>query len=153
MDTTDILAKLKGEFQSYDPLAPTRGQNIPEGSIRAIPWRALENVEFESQTLISLLKRKKTGLKYFSKFNASEENFKALSGDQSPFLISIMSHGFFYPDLKDKDQIKNDFTGADIARYSQNPLLRSGLILAGANYKSDRKQEYSFFRRWNFDSI
>ena len=51
---------------------------------------------------------------------ASERNFK---GMQEPRILHIASHGFF---LSDKDQ-KSDFYSME-----NNPLLRSGLLLAGA---------------------
>ena len=63
---------------------------------------------------------------------ANEESFKALSGN-SPATLHIATHGFF---LQDEKQIRQ--TGfmqlmGDEKRVYRNPLLRSGLLFAGAN--------------------
>ncbi len=62
---------------------------------------------------------------------ATEESFKHLSG-HSPTILHLATHGFSLPDAeqKRKDNVNNNenqFTLAD------NPLLRSGIIMAGAN--------------------
>jgi CHAT domain-containing protein len=63
---------------------------------------------------------------------ASEESFKALSGKNSPAIIHLATHGFFFPDPKNskKDEWRAGYT---VFQQSENPLMRSGLALAGAN--------------------
>jgi CHAT domain-containing protein len=67
--------------------------------------------------------------------SATEESFKALKGKNSPGIIHIATHGLFFPEPSKK--IKNDSSG--IAEYenvfsqSNNPLLRSAILFAGAN--------------------
>ena len=63
---------------------------------------------------------------------ATEESFKALTGKNSPAVLHIATHGFFFPDPKNEK--KDDrMGGAIVFRQSDNPLIRSGLALAGAN--------------------
>lgn len=65
---------------------------------------------------------------------ATAASVKALSGN-SPTILHIATHGFFFPDLK---QAKPDGVGFEGQRnqfeVAENPLLRSGLVMAGANY-------------------
>lgn len=72
----------------------------------------------------------------YSSNTATEDQLKALSGFSSPKIIHIATHGYYIPELKRKEKmdfilIRNEsqFTS------SINPLLRTGLILAGANNK------------------
>jgi len=68
----------------------------------------------------------------FMGLQATEESFKQLSGN-SPELLHIATHGFF---LEDEKQIgKNGFMKTMNSQNQAyiNPLLRSGLLFAGAN--------------------
>lgn len=70
--------------------------------------------------------------KLFVQTAASEENLKALSGN-SPQILHIATHGFFLPDPeKKKDEI--DQGNKTAYTLANDPLLRSGLILAGGNH-------------------
>ncbi len=59
--------------------------------------------------------------------NASENNLKSIN---SPNILHIATHGFFFSDLDIKYR-KRAF-GVDMELAAENPLLRSGLLLAGA---------------------
>lgn len=64
---------------------------------------------------------------------ATETAFKALSG-KSPSIIHIATHGFFFPKLEEK-QIENGLVEDNKTYvYAEDPLLRSGLLFANANY-------------------
>lgn len=57
---------------------------------------------------------------------ASEEQIKSI---QSPKILHIATHGFFMEDIKTAD---NEMGGLSSRNSKFNPLLRSGLLLAGA---------------------
>ena len=67
--------------------------------------------------------------------NATEESIKALDGRTNPFVLHLATHGFFFP--HPEQEIPKDVlleTGkAKIYKASDNPLMRSGLLFAGAN--------------------
>jgi hypothetical protein len=68
----------------------------------------------------------------FSKANATEEAFKKLSY-HSTNIIHIATHGFFLNQIMQKTQSDISISGEQVISTSENPLLRSGIILAGAN--------------------
>lgn len=76
--------------------------------------------------------KKKMSVQVLKGSAANEESFKSLNGKNSPSLIHFATHGFFYPDTKRKRVGLNDPAGR-VFKLSDNPLLRSGLVLSGAS--------------------
>ena len=70
----------------------------------------------------------------YTGINGSEEVFKSLS-NQNINVLHIATHGFFFPDEKEKPEELDRMVlmGEQKIRYIPNPLRRSGLILAGGN--------------------
>lgn len=68
---------------------------------------------------------------------ASEKNFKSVKGPQ---LMHIATHGYF---LADADLQGGDAMGVNAESAKDNPLLRSGLILAGAKSKQNSDVDLS----------
>lgn len=61
--------------------------------------------------------------------DASEEKIKAM---EAPKLLHIATHGFFLDDISVSSDDQRGVTGIASATLVENPLLRSGLLLAGA---------------------
>ena len=59
--------------------------------------------------------------------NATEAHFKSLSSS-SPSILHIATHGYFFEQEKSENKDEHNF------KVSEDPLIRSGLILAGANF-------------------
>ena len=73
----------------------------------------------------------------YTKHDATEEKFMALSDKTSPSVIHIATHGFYFPDTiseKHRDEMMITALGEDRFRASDDPLMRSALVMAGANY-------------------
>jgi CHAT domain-containing protein/tetratricopeptide (TPR) repeat protein len=70
----------------------------------------------------------------FTSDKATEAVFKSLSGKKSPNVIHLATHGFFFEDAQ-KDYSKIQLMGIDrlASGFVEDPLLRSGLLFAGAN--------------------
>ena len=83
-----------------------------------------------------MFQNKKSSLHVKTGSQATEADFKALSGN-SPKVIHISTHGFFYPDI---EPTKGDLSrsGEPTFKYIENPLFRSGLAFAGSNYAWQR---------------
>jgi CHAT domain-containing protein len=67
-------------------------------------------------------------------FYATEEAFRRLGTDgPSPRIIHLATHGYFFPDPKDKGpKAGNAFGREPVFKMSDHPMMRSGLIMAGA---------------------
>ncbi|MEO6738234.1 MAG: CHAT domain-containing tetratricopeptide repeat protein [Ginsengibacter sp.] len=66
---------------------------------------------------------------------ATEEAFKAMDGN-SPQVLHVATHGFFLPVKETKSA--SSTTGKSFS-VQQNPMFRSGLVLAGGNYTWQNK--------------
>jgi CHAT domain-containing protein/Tfp pilus assembly protein PilF len=75
--------------------------------------------------------------KIFKESEATEESIKALDGRTIPYVLHLATHGFFFPDPiqnMPKDILSSDGK-SKIYKTSEDPMMRSGLLLAGAkNY-------------------
>ncbi|MGM9507733.1 tetratricopeptide repeat protein [Larkinella sp. GY13] len=100
---------------------------------RSGTWDYLPGTQAEVDNLRRILPATQTT--YLTKETATEGSVKALSG-HSPKILHIATHGFFFPDLpKPKaDGIALVSDERNRFQFSENPLLRSGLVMAGANY-------------------
>lgn len=73
---------------------------------------------------------------------ATEESIKELDGRKTPFVLHLATHGFFFPDPKQElpkttsmllDGTSQRGTKAMMYKTSDDPMMRSGLLFAGAN--------------------
>lgn len=104
-------------------------------------WSYLEGTLNETQIINFFLEDKKIKTNYYTESNASEEIFKKISPDCN--ILHLATHGFFYPSSEEetKDTSENLFasrsgrSGFGVEQFvkNKNPLMRSGLVLAGAN--------------------
>jgi hypothetical protein len=93
-------------------------------------WPYLPETKREVQAIDSLLRRRSVTVDLLIAATGTETKLKAACAtDRSPTILHLATHGFFYAEPKKlaSDEPRSGFL------YSQNPLLRSGLLLAGAN--------------------
>jgi CHAT domain-containing protein len=93
-------------------------------------WQYLSGTKRELDKIATLFKNKKIFIQVRSDFAASEADFKKITHHAfSPHVIHFATHGFFNqkaitPSLNDSNSI---------FKSSSNPMIRSGLVMAGAN--------------------
>lgn len=90
----------------------------------------------EANAIATLAKNNGFKVAIINEKEATEENIKALDGKTSPYVLHLATHGFFFPDPKVVlKETNKDFEGTRAAIYntSDDPMMRSGLALAGAN--------------------
>lgn len=94
-------------------------------------WSYLEGAENEAETIKNIFEKSRIKVDYFSGELASEEAFKSLS-DNSPSIIHVATHGFYFPD---NEKTRDEYSFFDDVQFvfSDNPLLRSGLVFSGGN--------------------
>jgi CHAT domain-containing protein/tetratricopeptide (TPR) repeat protein len=96
-------------------------------------WDYLPGTKTEVDRLSGLFAKRLITAMTFTDTTATEERFKALgAGGHSPDIIHIATHGFFFPDpaIKREDSFHQEGTSIPLP---EHPLMRSGLLLAGAN--------------------
>lgn len=95
-------------------------------------WDALPGTEKEIEKIGYIFRQAGIHTQISKGATATEEGFKALDG-KSPQILHIATHGFFLP-------VEEYTAGAGLNvdnnafTLQQNPLLRSGLVLAGGNH-------------------
>ena len=72
--------------------------------------------------------------KIFNEQDATEESFKRLDGRSKPFILHLATHGFFFPDsVMPNIDLSLEQVNSNVFALSEDPMIRSGIILAGAN--------------------
>ncbi|HLP12271.1 MAG TPA: CHAT domain-containing tetratricopeptide repeat protein [Flavobacteriales bacterium] len=109
-------------------------------------WAYLPGTLTETKNIQVALQKKKQHVNSYTEQEASESNFKQQIAQTN--ILHIATHGFFYPDPEllqrenDMATLHNEtgviaFRGSRYAEWSfiknKNPLMRSGIVLAGAN--------------------
>jgi CHAT domain-containing protein/tetratricopeptide (TPR) repeat protein len=107
---------------------------LPGDSSRKANFSFLPGTLSEVNSIDQICRNHHVSVSLYTEGQATEEGFKSLSGKDSPGIIHLATHGFFFNDpRKDFSSRKLAETESDIYNYAEDPLLRSGLILAGAN--------------------
>jgi CHAT domain-containing protein len=121
-----------------------RDAELPEAGLRGgFPeWQYLKGTKTETEQIVTSLTNRSIPHHFYTEANGNEESFKSLSGTKTG-VIHLATHGFFLPDIENKaiDDIVQRLGGKK-DKPAENPLLRSGLILSGANNQW-RAKEYT----------
>ncbi len=121
--------------------AATRGMAdvlpfYPDSSVRGGSWNYLPGSRSEALDIAAQLRKARYEVQLDTGYLATEEAFLALGREKtSPRILHIATHGFFFPDPKEAAGNGPSLSDRDntVFRLSDNPMMRSGLILAGAN--------------------
>lgn len=106
----------------------------PEARKRIGPWKELSATKTEAQKITQTLRDSAYTVDLRMDTAANEAFFKSVghSKTASPSILHIATHGFFFPDpVKKGDDGKSD---KSVFVASDQPMMRSGLILSGGNY-------------------
>ncbi len=132
---TVLLARQADKFgvsENY-PAEPSR--SVAMGSQRG--FRYLPGTKTEAEEVASTLKNKGIPTILYTGSEAVEESFINLSGLNSPSVIHLSTHGFYFPG---GDEVSRGISANPPQNHSEinlrhagDPLQRSGLLLAGAN--------------------
>jgi CHAT domain-containing protein len=124
--------------QVMEELAVGESHGRRSMDLKSASWSPLPETRREAETISRLLTKDET--RTYLGQEALEEVFKAL---ESPGVLHMATHGFFLEE-EDKSELyeqEDDIRGITIMERPslgsdlkiENPLLRSGLVLAGAN--------------------
>lgn len=105
---------------------PNYSLGLPEG-YHYIP--ALPGTKVEVEEITKTLKQKNWNVVVYQQDQANEEKVKNI---KSPFVLHIATHGYFIEKTTENEQQTRSL-GVQNERAVTNPLLRSGLLFAGAD--------------------
>lgn len=103
-------------------------------------WEALANTGTEAEKVRTALSEAGFEAKVYKGFFASEEQFKRIGLEApSPRVLHVATHGFAFQNQK-KAPNRNTIDIEQTYSLLDDPMLRSGLVLAGANYYCKNKR-------------
>ena len=112
--------------------APSYDFNATNKSNYNRVWQALPGTKTETEKIFLLLKEKNIIAEQQNGSAASEEQFKKMDG-ASPGLLHIATHGFFLQAAAASKASGYHPEESNSFSLQQNPMFRSGLLLAGSN--------------------
>jgi CHAT domain-containing protein/tetratricopeptide (TPR) repeat protein len=124
-------------------MAAQRGPNWGEENdpaLRGDNWKHLPWTDVEVTTAAEIMKGKDIAPTLKKGAEATEESFKmAGTNGTSPRILHIATHGFFFPDpVRAADPLignpSSQTNDEKTFQVSENPMIRSGLVLAGGNH-------------------
>ncbi|GBU28369.1 hypothetical protein R84B8_01927 [Treponema sp. R8-4-B8] len=126
---------MKAAAQSYhtETATPAISFASPEGVTRGAAWIPLPATRVEVQNIQGYLNKKKIANTMYQGSMGNEESFRQLSGKKTG-LIHLATHGFFLPDPERKNDDGQQQQSSGALKPIDNPLLRSGILLAGGNH-------------------
>lgn len=137
------------KFRNYGEAETQMNMNEIIGSVenRGCGWKFLKGTVSESEKISGLLLKNNFDVTVYAGEDGNEEAFRSLGGINSPSIIHLATHGFFFPSPQ-KPQYeekggKNFNTSRSLFKNDINPMFRSGVVLAGANniWKSGNRIE------------
>ncbi|MEZ4938070.1 MAG: CHAT domain-containing tetratricopeptide repeat protein [Crocinitomicaceae bacterium] len=141
--TGKLVYPEKTELTTESKIALFGGIQYSTQEEQNVVWDYLEGTKTEVQEIQKILKEKAFGSEVYSASEASEEAFKRTA--ESVNYLHIATHGFFFPDMsKSKEDLETEYIETIAFRGSNslaarnfvnttNPMMRSGLVFAGAN--------------------
>ena len=105
-------------------------------TLRGGGWAALDGTDEEAITLEEILEASHIPTTRYAGSQATEEAFKKIGqtgGSFSPRVLHVATHGFFFPD-PEETSASHLLDDDPVFKSSDQPMIRSGLVLAGGNY-------------------
>lgn len=113
--------------QVYNPIAINRSTD----DRKSLTY--LAGTEAEANALFQLYKSNTLPVSRVTQSAATEDYVKSLSGN-GPKVLHLATHGFFFEDPEDKRDDFLQLQGPTSFTLADDPLMRSGLLMAGAAY-------------------
>ena len=139
IDSADMVSLANQYQKPAHELLTSRSFNLPD-STPGVSWPFLSGTLTEVRNIDEIFKSKQINSTVYTGENATEESFKYLASQgKSPEIIHIATHGFFFPEKKittsemENVIFRGSISNEPVFTYSENPLFRSGILLAGAS--------------------
>jgi CHAT domain-containing protein len=125
-----ITGSLMGDISN----STTRGKN----------WQYLKWTDKEVDQIKKIFQREEINTLVYKYNDATEEHFKSISGDKAyTKFLHLSTHGYFFENSSSNSAEISEKLTTDIPfKSSENPMIRSGLILAGGNFAWTNGKSY-----------
>jgi CHAT domain-containing protein len=132
--TTAAYANGGASSRSSERLDQTTFQPDSASIMRGGVLDYLPATAMEVHEITQVLTQAMISTKVDTGFYATEEAFRQLGIDKpSPRIIHLATHGYFFPDPVDQTPKAGNFSAqGSVFKKSEQPMIRSGLIMAGA---------------------
>ena len=128
------ITKLKDAVQVYKVNGESGSRSATSDVSRGSSWNYLPGTATEIEQIAKLDGARTFTVQRYSGIDASEESIKVLNAKNFPAVLHIASHGFFFPDPANQPAGRFAFnTNGYALKESDDPMMRSGVLLAGAN--------------------
>ncbi len=139
MKTPSLQASIFGyadfNLSALDPVkSGSSGKRASRYGFQGEDIPMLPATKKEVTLLNDLLTEKKWNIAAFTLQQATEENLKKIN---NPQILHIATHGFFLNDVDIKEELQSN----EESQLVNNPLFRSGILLAGAGLQQNSGQE------------
>lgn len=153
LTSTARIAERKGfSIMDNENFTLIGGVKYDSDSTKDRIWTYLPGTKTESERIRELASSAHWDVTYLSDQEATEEMFKTTAA--SSHILHVATHGFFYPEPQDQmdsasvevGEVKfrsrggSRGFGVEMFLANRNPLMRSGIVLAGANDVWNRKK-------------
>ncbi len=137
MDSTAILSAnqnfMISDSTDLDLLGAGLRASIRSSTYSPKGWSYLPWTEVESKTIAAIVRQQGIKVDLFSGFQATEDHLHYLGVHKpSPRILHFATHGYFFPDPGNDPAAGS--TNEPAFKVSEHPMIRSGLIMAGANH-------------------
>lgn len=122
----------------FDLDSAKRKSREPKQATRAGAWKGLKGAAAEAGDIRKVLDGSRFGpVRTFEGADALEESLKTLP---APRLLHLATHGYYFDREAEAlaDSLRTDLDVKARLKKANNPLLRSGIVLAGANAIGDK---------------
>jgi CHAT domain-containing protein/tetratricopeptide (TPR) repeat protein len=142
--TTRLISPEQFSFSDIEVASVFGGINYSSENAKHELWSYLDGTKTEAENIRDILSGKGIHPECYTGDQATEEKFKLAAASSS--ILHVATHGFFYPDPAKVDEalhsdpaeqgditFRGDSRGYTSFVTNPNPLMRSGLVFAGAN--------------------
>lgn len=111
-------------------------RTLPDALSPGTNWHYLPGTLQEVKRISSIVTALDWKTELYINHTATEDHLKMLSGSNAPVILHIATHGYYYPEVQEDHERSRMITeGKNIFQLSKHPLMRSGILLSGANQK------------------
>ena len=122
----------KNKFEDQKPVEQNYVSKMRGIDFGKFPY--LEGTKTEVENISKLLNENNWNVNLIEDNNATEENIMNLEGKNAPAIIHVSTHGYCFSNNDSTKESIDENSYKYSYRNSGNPMVRSGLILAGGNW-------------------